>query len=152
MLNPDSVLLMLLLPSVKHLILAIRMSLQHAVLHFSRSHLVICRLAKCESRLEKPFCNASSEMPEGTGGCGQRGFYWERLCAFLLLWQTFHCPAITFVYKYICKITFSFTGGRGGECLCAFLLLLQPFHCPAINLDTVCSCFTLLQKFTFRSS
>ena len=108
MLNPDSVLLMLLLPSVKHLILAIRMSLQHAVLHFSRSHLVICRLAKCESHLEKPFCNASSEMPEGTGGCGQRGFYWERLCAFLLLLQTFHCLAITFVYEYIYRRT-----GRG---------------------------------------
>ena len=92
MLNPDSVLLMLLLPSVKHLILAIRMSLLNAVLHFSRSHLVICGLAKCESRLEKPFCNASSEMPEGTGGRGQGGVYWKRLCAFLLLLQTLHCP------------------------------------------------------------
>ena len=145
MLNPDSVLLMLLLPSVKHLILAIRMSLQHAVLHFSRSHLVICRLAKCESHLEKPFCNASSEMPEGTGGCGQRGFIGS-VCAL------FFSSCKHFIAWPLHLYTNTFTGGRGGECLCAFLLLLQPFHCPAINLDTVCSCFTLLQKFTFRSS
>ena len=115
MLKPDSVLLMLLLPSVKHLVLAICVSLPCAACYtLAEANLVICRLAKCESRLEKSFCNASSETPKGTGGWGQGGFYWGRLCAFLFL-QTIslHCRYIR-RYKYICQITFTFkfTGGQ----------------------------------------
>ena len=101
----------------------------HCSYTLAEPNLVICRLAKCESRLENSFCNASSESSAwGDRRTGEGELLLGASVCFAL---PLHPYINTFVnYIYIYRRT-------GVEGLCAFLLL-QTFHCPLPLIWTLC--------------